>query len=72
MAGVFCFVCDDEENGCETTDDVREKAFKVVFDLSCDGEITGYISDDFGMIADSKMLNRSYIVIASLLLEHRN
>ena len=44
---------------CETADDVREKAFKVVFDLSGDGEIAGYISDDFGMIVVSKMLNYS-------------
>ena len=35
---------------------IREKAFKVVYELSGNGELAEYISDDFGLIADSQSL----------------
>lgn len=49
-----------EKTGCiSNSDGVREKAFKMVYELSGCGELAGYISDDFGLIADGKMLKYS-------------
>lgn len=39
--------------------DIREKAFMMVYEQSSCNELAGYISDDFGLIVDSKALNYS-------------
>lgn len=41
----------------ESTTKYREKAYRMVYEKSEDDELSGYISDDFGLIADSKILN---------------
>lgn len=46
----------------KTVDDTREiekKAYLTVYEKSEDDELAGYISDDFGLIADSKQLGYS-------------
>lgn len=35
---------------------IRETVFKKVYALSNNGELAEYVSDDFGMIADAKLL----------------
>ena len=35
---------------------IREKVFMKIFALSNNGELAEYVSDDFGMIADAKLL----------------
>lgn len=39
--------------------DVREQVFKKIYKLSGHSALSGYISDDFGMITDSRILNYS-------------
>lgn len=39
--------------------DICKKAYIIVFEKTECDELAGYISDDFGMISDSKMLNYS-------------
>lgn len=34
--------------------DIREQVYLKVYELCQDGELAGYISDDFGLIADSE------------------
>lgn len=41
------------------TREIEKKAYITVYEKSEDDELAGYISDDFGLIADSKMLNYS-------------
>ncbi|MBQ7776345.1 MAG: hypothetical protein IJ379_10540 [Lachnospiraceae bacterium] len=36
--------------------EIRELVFRKVYKLCEDGDLAGYISDDFGMIADSRLL----------------
>lgn len=36
---------------------IREKAYRLVYAQSSSAGLAGYISDDFGLIADSKLLN---------------
>ena len=38
---------------------IEEKAYIMVYEASEDDELAGYISDDFGLMADSKMLGYS-------------
>ena len=37
----------------QETDNVREEAYRKVYDLCEDSELASYISDDFGLISDS-------------------
>lgn len=49
-----------KDNKCvDDTASVREKAFKVVYELSGYGELAECVSDDFGLIADSKAMGYS-------------
>lgn len=41
------------------TTDIEEKAYITVYEKTDNDELAGYISDDFGLIADSKTLNYS-------------
>lgn len=43
---------EQQENDCSC---VREKAFMIVCE-ACDGELAGYVSDDFGLIFDSQIV----------------
>ncbi len=43
----------------DNTTKIRKKVFLLVYQLSDCEELAGYISDDFGLIADSKMLQYS-------------
>lgn len=43
----------------DDTTEIREKAFMIVYDQSSSDELAGYVSDDFGLIADSKALHYS-------------
>lgn len=43
----------------DDTTDIEEKAYITVYEKSNNDELAGYISDDFGLIADSKTLNYS-------------
>ena len=36
--------------------EVRERAFRMIYELTSDGELAGYVSDDFGLIVDAKLL----------------
>ncbi len=36
--------------------EVREQVFKMIYELSNDGDLAGYVSDDFGLIADAELL----------------
>lgn len=40
----------------KSNSEVREKVFSMINNLSNDGDLAGYISDDFGLIADAKLL----------------
>lgn len=39
--------------------DLRERAFRIVYRRSGSAELAGYLSDDFGLIADSMALGYS-------------
>lgn len=41
------------------TREIEKKAYLMVYEKSRSDELAGYISDDFGLIADSKALNYS-------------
>ena len=41
------------------TREIEKKAYITVYEKSENDELAGYISDDFGLIADSKRLNYS-------------
>lgn len=43
----------------DDTTEIREKAFMIVYEQSGSDELAGYVSDDFGLIADSKSLHYS-------------
>lgn len=36
--------------------EVREQVFRIIYELSNDGDLAGYVSDDFGLIADAELL----------------
>ncbi|MGN0159989.1 MAG: hypothetical protein ACI4AQ_01225 [Lachnospiraceae bacterium] len=36
--------------------EVREQVFRMIYELTSDGDLAGYVSDDFGLIADAKLL----------------
>ncbi len=48
-----------KDKDVDDTTDIRKKAFIIVYEQSDCDELAGYISDDFGLIADSKKLNYS-------------
>lgn len=56
----------------DDTEDIREKAFMIVYQQSGCGELAGYISDDFGLIADSKLLNYSDMWLDQLIACYEN
>ena len=35
---------------------VREQVFRIIYELSNDGDLAGYVSDDLGLIADAELL----------------
>lgn len=35
---------------------IREIVFKKIYEFSNDGDLAGYVSDDFGLIADAELL----------------
>ena len=41
----------------DDTTEIEKKAFVTVYEKSHNDELAGYISDDFGLIADGKVLN---------------
>ena len=43
----------------EDTREIEKKAYITVYEKSEDDELAGYVSDDFGLIADSKRLGYS-------------
>lgn len=47
------------DQNIDDTKEIREKAFMIVYQQSGCGELAEYISDDFGLIADSKLLSYS-------------
>lgn len=52
--------------------DMREKVFKKIYKLSSDSDLSGYISDDFGMIMDSCILNYSDTWLSKLISCYEN
>ena len=32
--------------------EVREQVFRIIYELTSDGDLAGYVSDDFGLIVD--------------------
>ncbi len=46
-------------NVVDDTREIEEKAYLTVYEKSEDDELAGYISDDFGLIADSRRLDCS-------------
>lgn len=52
--------------------DIREKAFTKIYELSDDGELAEYISDDFGLIADSQIVNYTDIWLENLISCYEN
>ncbi len=54
------------------SDDVRERCFKKVYKLSDNGEISGYISDDFGLIIDSEIVGYTDKWLNKLIESYRN
>lgn len=36
--------------------EVREQVFRIIYELSNAGDLAGYVSDDFGLIADAELL----------------
>ena len=60
---------DEEKNYVSS---IREKVFMKIFDLSGHGELAEYVSDDFGLIADSRLLKYSDIWLDKLILSYKN
>ncbi len=48
-----------KSNIVDSTKEIEERAYMIVYEKSEDSELAGYISDDFGLIADSKALHYS-------------
>ena len=40
----------------DSTKDIEKKVYIIVYEQTGNNELAGYISDDFGLIADSKIL----------------
>ena len=55
------------DQNIDDTKEIREKAFMIVYQQSGCGEIAEYISDDFGLIADSKLLSYSDVWLNKLI-----
>ena len=36
--------------------EVREQEFQMIYEFTGNGDLAGYVSDDFGLIADAKLL----------------
>lgn len=36
--------------------EIREQVFRIIYELTSDGDFAGCVSDDFGLIADAKLL----------------
>ena len=43
----------------DDTTEIRKKVFLIVYEQSGSDELAGYVSDDFGLIADGKSLHYS-------------
>lgn len=41
----------------DSTRDIEKKVYIIVYEQTGNNELAGYISDDFGLIADSKILD---------------
>ena len=54
------------------TREVEKKAYITVYEKSENDELAGYISDDFGLIADSKRLNYSNEWLVKLISCYEN
>lgn len=51
---------------------IREKVFMKICNLSGHGELAEYVSDDFGLIVDSKILKYSDIWLDKLISYYEN
>lgn len=51
---------------------VREKAFMKIYHLSGHGELAEYVSDDFGLIMDSRILKYSDVWLDKLISSYKN
>ena len=53
--------------------EVREQVFRMIYELTSDEDLAGYVSDDFGLIVDAKLLGYedSWLNKLSACYEHR-
>lgn len=51
---------------------IREKAFMKIYNLSGHGELAEYVSDDFGLIVDSRILKYSDVWLDKLISSYEN
>ena len=56
----------------EDTREIEKKAYITVYEKSEDDELAGYVSDDFGLIADSKRLGYSDEWLDKLIFCYEN
>lgn len=40
----------------ETNAKIREQVFRMLYEFTSDSDLAGYVSDDFGLISDAKLL----------------
>ena len=52
--------------------EIREHVFRKVYDLSEDSELAGDMSDDFGLIVDSRFLDYSDTWLQNLIAYYQN
>lgn len=59
-------------NYCKTIIAYLETVFKIIYELANDGDLVGYISDDFGLIVDSRILKYSNAWLDKLICSYKN
>ena len=61
-----------KDKAVDDTREIAKKAYITVYEKSEDDELAGYISDDFGLIADSKLLGYSDEWLDKLISCYKN
>ena len=52
--------------------DIKETVFKIIYGLTNDCDLAGYVSDDFGLILDAELLEYEDAWLSKLISCYRN
>lgn len=51
---------------------IRERVFRMIYEYTKDADLAGYVSDDFGLIADAKLLGYNDVWLDKMVSCYEN